>query len=76
MSPIERHQTIDLLRRIRGEHGVTLMLTEHDMEVVFGLADRILVLNYGEIIAFGTPAEVRASPIVTEIYLGQEMAGA
>ena len=76
MSPAERRQTIELLQQIRAEHGVTLMLTEHDMDVVFGLADRILVLNYGEIITIGDPQAVRHDPVVSEIYLGQEMSHA
>lgn len=76
MSPAERRQTVELLRRIRATSRLTLMLTEHDMDVVFGLADRILVLNYGEIIAVGDPATVRADPTVSEIYLGHEMSDA
>lgn len=76
MSPGERTQTVELLRRIRAEQGITIMLTEHDMEVVFGLADRILVLNYGEIIAIGKPEEVRRDSTVAEIYLGREMLNA
>lgn len=76
MSPAERHQAIDLLRRILRDHRMTLVLTEHDMDVVFGLADRIMVLNYGELIAIGQPEEVRRDPHVMEIYLGQEMTDA
>ena len=49
------------------------MLTEHDMDVVFGLADRILVLNYGEVIVIDEPEAVRKNPVVAEIYLGQEI---
>jgi branched-chain amino acid transport system ATP-binding protein len=73
MSPVERQQTTELLKQIREENGVTLMLTEHDMDVVFGLADRIMVLNYGEIVVIGDPQEVRQNPTVAEIYLGREM---
>lgn len=76
MSPAERHQAIELLRRILRDHQMTLVLTEHDMDVVFGLADRIMVLNYGELIAIGQPEEVRRDPHVMEIYLGQEMTDA
>ena len=46
------------------------------MDVIFGLADRLMVLNYGEIIATGTVDEVRANPMVREVYLGKEMVGA
>jgi branched-chain amino acid transport system ATP-binding protein len=76
MSPAERMQTVEMLQRIRAESKLTLMLTEHDMDVVFGLADRILVLNYGEVIVVGSPEEVRANPTVHEIYLGHEMSDA
>ena len=76
MSPPERHRTVELIKRIRAEQGITVMLTEHDMDVVFGLADRILVLNYGEVIVIGEPQEVRNNPTVAEIYLGKEMVGA
>lgn len=72
MSPADRHETIDLLKRVRGEQRQTLLLTEHDMDVVFDLADRILVLNYGELIALGTPDEIRGNEAVRNVYLGQE----
>jgi branched-chain amino acid transport system ATP-binding protein len=70
MSPSDRRASIDLLLALRKRRNITLMLTEHDMDVVFGLADRIVVLNYGEVIAAGTVAEVRANPLVREVYLG------
>ena len=52
----------------------TLLIVEHDMSVVFGLADRISVLVYGQIIASGTPEEIRGNPEVKEAYLGKEAA--
>ncbi|SDR60304.1 amino acid/amide ABC transporter ATP-binding protein 1, HAAT family [Rhizobiales bacterium GAS191] len=70
MSHAETDRVVDLVRRI--SEGRTLVIVEHDMSVVFGLADRISVLVYGEIAAFGTPAEIRASPKVKEAYLGEE----
>lgn len=76
MSPPERQRTVELIQRLRAEQGIAVMLTEHDMDVVFGLADRVLVLNYGEVIVVGSPAEVRANATVAEIYLGKEMFGA
>jgi len=51
--------------------GRTLVMVEHDMSVVFGLADRISVVVYGQVIASGTPAEIRANAAVKEAYLGQ-----
>ena len=70
MSRHETDRAVELIRRI--SEGRTLMIVEHDMGVVFGLADRISVLVYGEIIATGPPAEIRASAKVKEAYLGEE----
>ncbi len=70
MSHAETERAVDLIRRI--SEGRTLLIVEHDMSVVFGLADRISVLVYGEIIASGTPAEIRGNAKVKEAYLGEE----
>jgi branched-chain amino acid transport system ATP-binding protein len=70
MSHAETERVVELIRRI--SEGRTLLIVEHDMSVVFGLADRISVLVYGEIIASGTPADIRASAKVKEAYLGEE----
>ncbi len=70
MSRHETDRAVGLIRRI--SEGRTLMIVEHDMGVVFGLADRISVLVYGEIVATGPPAEIRASAKVKEAYLGEE----
>lgn len=72
MSPGDRGGMVGLIRRVTRENAIAMLLTEHDMDVVFALADRVTVLNYGEIIASGTPAEVRSSALVREIYLGYE----
>ncbi len=72
MSHSEIEQAVSLIRRI--SEGKTLVIVEHDMGVVFDLADRISVLVYGEIIATGAPAEIRASAAVQEAYLGTEAA--
>ena len=56
--------------------GKTLLTVEHDMGVVFGLADKIAVIVYGEVIAFDTPEAVRANPLVQEAYLGSAVADA
>src|ERR1700712_341642 len=61
-----------LIRRLT--EGRTLLIVEHDMSVMFGLADRISVLVYGQIIASGTPEEIRGNPKVKEAYLGEEAA--
>jgi branched-chain amino acid transport system ATP-binding protein len=72
MSNLETERAMELIRRIT--EGRTLLIVEHDMGVVFGLADRISVLVYGQIIASGTPEEIRADPKVKEAYLGDEEA--
>ncbi len=68
MSRTETAQAVELIRQVT--QGKTLVMVEHDMGVVFDLADRISVLVYGELIASGTPAEIRASAAVQEAYLG------
>jgi branched-chain amino acid transport system ATP-binding protein len=67
MSVAETHATVDLVRRIAT--NLTIMIVEHDMEVVMGLAHSITVLHYGEVLAQGTPAEIQANPRVQEVYL-------
>ncbi|MEC9369315.1 MAG: ABC transporter ATP-binding protein [Pseudomonadota bacterium] len=70
MNPSETASFMELLARIRGE-GVTLLLVEHDMKVVMGVSDRVIVLNQGVLIARGTPAEVRGNDEVIRAYLGE-----
>ncbi|MGH6777902.1 MAG: ABC transporter ATP-binding protein [Bradyrhizobium sp.] len=70
MSNAETERAVALIRRLT--EGRTLVIVEHDMSVVFGLADRISVLVYGRIIASGTPDEIRRDPGVREAYLGEE----
>jgi branched-chain amino acid transport system ATP-binding protein len=72
MSSHETARAVALIRKV--SEGRTLVIVEHDMSVVFGLADRISVLVYGQIIATGTPSEIRANPKVREAYLGEEAA--
>src|SRR3546814_14853655 len=71
MSREETEYTVGLIREL--SQGRSLMLVEHDMEVVFSLSDRISVLVYGKIIATGTPEEIRSNAQVQEAYLGTEV---
>ena len=71
MSAQETRESIRLIERIARERGLTLLFTEHDMEVVFAIAQRITVLHQGEVIADGTPEEVRRHPEVRRVYLGE-----
>ena len=70
MSATETHETIRLLERIAAERDLTLLFTEHDMEVVFSIAQKIAVLHQGMVIAEGTPDVVRADREVRRVYLG------
>lgn len=70
MSVSETHASIRLIKEIVASQGLTLLFTEHDMDVVFGIADRISVLHHGALIASGKPAEVRENPEVKSVYLG------
>jgi branched-chain amino acid transport system ATP-binding protein len=71
MSAQETHQTIDLIGKITRERGLTLLFTEHDMEVVFSISQRIMVLHQGRLIAEGAPEEIRRNPEVQKVYLGE-----
>ena len=71
MSPQETRDAIALVDQITEARGLTLLFTEHDMSVVFGIADRISVLHHGELIASGDPEAVRTNPEVRRVYLGE-----
>ena len=69
MSRDETHYAVGLIRRLT--EGKTLVIIEHDMDVVFSLADRITVLHYGQILATGAPLEIRQNQTVKDAYLGE-----
>ena len=73
LTPNEIEEALDLLRTIR-EQGVTLMVVEHIMRAVMGISDRMIVFDYGEKIAEGTPEEIAKNPEVIKAYLGEKYA--
>ncbi|OUM93489.1 MAG: hypothetical protein BAA04_04545 [Firmicutes bacterium ZCTH02-B6] len=75
LAPGETERVIGSLRDMVAAGGVTVVLIEHDMDIVFSMADRIVVLHQGRVLADGTPSEIRANPAVKEVYLGGTFAG-
>ena len=71
MSATETRETMRLIERVTRERGLTLLFTEHDMDVVFSIAQKITVLHQGRVIADGSPETVRADPEVRRVYLGE-----
>ncbi len=71
MNPQETDELMDTIRRIRKEFKISILLIEHDMKLVMGICEKITVLNYGRVLAQGTPQEIQQNPEVVKAYLGE-----
>lgn len=74
LNPVEMQEIMDLIRQLRDD-GITLLVVEHHMRAIMAICDRILVLNFGRLLADGTPREVANDPVVVEAYLGRSAEG-
>jgi branched-chain amino acid transport system ATP-binding protein len=74
MNPTEKHELMDLIKYLRNDFQIAILLIEHDMQVVMGICEQIAVLDHGALIATGTPEQVKNNPEVIKAYLGEPAA--
>jgi branched-chain amino acid transport system ATP-binding protein len=72
MNPSETAELMEIIVKVRDTFGIAIMLIEHDMNLVMGICEGICVLNFGRVIAKGTPSEIQNNPEVIEAYLGRK----
>ena len=72
LNPVEVEEFIELLRRIKAQRDLTILLIEHRLKVVTTLSDKVFVLNFGELLTHGTPEEIQSNPKVIEAYMGED----
>ena|ERR1700730_11221773 len=70
LNPVEAARTVEIIRQIRDQYGTSILFVEHNVRAVMSLCDRIIVLNYGKVLAEGTPEEVSGDKRVIDAYLG------
>lgn len=73
MNPMERVKILETIRRLHESREITFVIVEHDMDIVFSLSERVIVLHRGDIIGDGTPDQIKANAQVREVYLGEEV---